>query len=206
MDRHIAVLGTDHALQGAEKVSFKKKINDPTYGVLLEKLIRDYAIECIFEEASDLGPTTASSLERAGLKYLDVDPPGPDRQLHGIPEGLPFEAYVIYEINDRRRPNPELFATQKSVDTEFAREKVWVERIKGESFTSGLMICGSSHTFSVASRLADCGFSVDVIIYMGPTLIDLTARISACKSKQDLETVIRAMRSWETVEPTLGES
>jgi hypothetical protein len=199
MDRRIVVLGADHALQGAEKLSFEKKINDRTYGVLLEKLIRDYAIECIFEEA--FGPTTASSLERLGLKYVPVDPPGPDRTTHGIPEGLVFEAYVIYEINDARRPNPEPFATQKKVDTEFAREKVWVERIKRESFTSGLMICGCAHTFSVASRLADSGFSVDVIIYMGPTLLDLLTRVSASKSEQDFGAVINDMKSWTTFEP-----
>jgi hypothetical protein len=199
MGRHIVVLGTDHALQGAERVPLEKKINDPTYGALLEKLIRDYAIECIFEEA--FGPTTASSQERPGLKYVPVDPPGPDRKTHGIPEGLAFEAYVIYEISDPRRPNPEPFATQKKVDTEFAREKVWVERIKRESFTSGLMICGCAHIFSVASRLADSGFSVDVIIYMGPTLLDLLTRVSACKSEQDFGAVISDMKSWTTFEP-----
>jgi len=202
MDRHIVVLGTDHALQGAERVPLEKKINDPTYGALLEKLIRDYAIECIFEEA--FGPTTASSLERPGLKYLDVDPPGPERKSQGIPEGLPIEDYEIYEINDPRRPSPEPYATLKKVDTEFAREKVWVERIKLESFTSGLMICGCAHTFSIASRLEDSGFSVDVIIYMGPTLIALLARISASRSERDLQTVIGAMRSWTTFEPIPG--
>src|SRR5260370_29938965 len=194
MERHIVVLGTDYALQGAEKASFEKKINDPTYGVLLEKLIRDYAIERIFEEASGLGLTTDSSLERPGLKYLDVDPPGPDRKSQGITEGLPIEDYEIYEINYPRRPSPEPYATLKKVDTEFAREKVWVERIKQESFASGLMICGCAHTFSVASRLEDSGFSVDVIIYMGPTLIALLARISACSSERDLHTLIGAIR------------
>lgn len=87
MDRHIVVLGTDHALQGAEKVSCKKKIADPTYGVLVEKLIKDLSIEYVFEEASGLGPTTASALKRPGLKYADVDPPGLERHSHGIPEG-----------------------------------------------------------------------------------------------------------------------
>lgn len=195
MGRHIVVLGTDHALQGAEKVSCKKKIADETYGVLVEKLIKDFSIEYVFEEASDLGPTTASRLKRPGLEYLDVDPSGPDRRSHEIPDGLPFEGYVIYEIDDRRKPNPEPLATQKKVETEFAREKLWVERIKKESFTSGLMICGCAHTFSVASRLVESGFLVDVIIYMGPTLSDLLTRFSACKSEPDLETVIKAMKS-----------
>lgn len=205
MGRHIVVLGTDHALQGAEKVSCKKKITDETYGVLVEKLIKDFSIEYVFEEASDLGPTTASRLKRPGLEYLDVDPSGPDRRSHGIPDGLPFEGYVIYEIDDRRKPSPEPLATQKKVETEFAREKLWVERIKKESFTNGMMICGCSHSFGVASRLAAAGFTVDVIIYMGPTLIDLIARFSACKSELDLATLIRAVKSSAIAESTPEE-
>jgi hypothetical protein len=205
MDRHIVVLGTDHSLQGVEKAPPNKKINDPTYRVLVEKLIRDYVIECIFEEASGNGATTASVLQSPGLRYFAVDPAGPDRKSLGIPDGLLFEGYSIYEINDPRMPSPEPLATQKKADTEFAREKVWVERIARENFTSGLMICGCAHTFSLAFRLVDSGFSVDVVIYMGPTLMDLLTRVSACKSEQDFGPVINDMKSWTTFEPISGE-
>ena len=111
------------------------------------------------------------------MGYFDVDPGGPDRDLVGIPRGLLFEGYAIYEIDDRRTPKPEPFATQKMVSAELDREKVWVERIN-----KGLIICGAAPTFSVASRLIESGFSVDVIIYMGPTLTDLKSRFCECNS------------------------
>jgi hypothetical protein len=169
MDRRIVVLGTDHALQGAEKIRPEKKTNDPTYRVLVDKLIKDYSVDCIFEEASGCGPTAASGFERPGLRYFDVDLAGTERYQLGIPPGLPFEGYVIYEINDPRMPKPEPLATQKSVATELSREQHWVEKISKEQFTNGLMICGAAHTFSVASRLLSSGISVDVIMYLGPT-------------------------------------
>jgi hypothetical protein len=186
MDRHLVVLGTDHALQGSENIPVDKKINDPTYRVLVEKLIKDYYVDCIFEEASGCGPTTASKVKRTGVEYFDVDPPGPERKSNGIPEGLLIENYAIYEINAPHRPRTEPFATQKKLDTELGRERVWVERIHKQHFKNGLMICGAAHTFSVARRLVDSGFSVDVIVYMGPTLIDLIGGISAGALIQNL--------------------
>jgi hypothetical protein len=163
--RKMVVLGTDHALQGVEKLEKSKKIDDPTYGVLVEKLVTHFSLDCIFEEASGLGPTTASKLQRPGLGYLDVDPPGNEYHLYGIPPGLPFETFVIYDSNDPRMPNPEPYATQKKVATVLGRERVWIERINNASFTNGLLICGAAHTFSVALRLEVSGFSVDAIIY-----------------------------------------
>jgi len=164
-DRKMVVLGTDHALQGAEKLEDSKKIDDPTYGILVEKLVTYFSLDCIFEEASGLGPTTASKLQRPGLEYLDVDPPGNERHLYGIPPGLPFESFTIYDSSDPRIPKPEPYATQKKLATELGRERVWVERINNASFTNGLLICGAAHTFSAALRLDVSGFSVDVIIY-----------------------------------------
>jgi hypothetical protein len=163
--RIMVVLGTDHALQGVEKLEDSKKIDDPTYGVLVEKLVTNFSLDCIFEEASGLGPTTASKLQRPGLRYLDVDPPGDKYHLYGIPPGLPFETYVIYDSNDPRMPKPEPYATQKKVATVLGRERVWIERINSASFTNGLLICGAAHTFSAALRLDVSGFSVEVIIY-----------------------------------------
>jgi hypothetical protein len=163
--RKMVVLGTDHALQGVEKLDESKKIDDPTYGVLVEKLVTDFSLDWIFEEASGLGPTTASKLERPGLGYLDVDPPVNEYHLYGIPPGLRFDTYVIYDSNDPRMPKLEPYAAQKIVATVFGRERVWIERINKASFTNGLLICGAAHTFSVALRLDVAGFSVDVIIY-----------------------------------------
>jgi len=167
MDRHVVVLGTDHRIQGAQGLGVDKKIDHPTYVVLIEKLVKDFLVDYIFEEASGLGPTAASKLGSLTMGYLDVDPPGDERQLYGIPmpQAPFFEDYVIYEINDPNMPKPEPFATIKYLPTHLGREKVWVDRINEESFKHGLMICGAAHTFSVARRLEESGSSVEVIIY-----------------------------------------
>ena len=117
-DRKMVVLGINHALQGVEKPGESKQPDDPTYRVLVEKLVTHFSLDCIFEEAAGLGPTTASELQRPGLGYLDVDPPGNERQQYGIPPGLPFERFAIYDSNDPRMPKPEPYATQKKVATE----------------------------------------------------------------------------------------
>jgi hypothetical protein len=166
----MVVLGTDHALQGLEKLPAPRKIDDPTYKVLVEKLIRDFYVDHIFEEATSFGPSTASNLQGTCLGYLDVDPPETEYHLYGIPPSLPIEDYPIYEPRDPRKPKPEPYATQKNVATVLGRERVWIERIASASFTSGLLICGAAHTFSIALRLGASGFSVDVIIYRKQSL------------------------------------
>jgi hypothetical protein len=168
MARQIIVLGTNHALQGADQVPTGKKIDDPTYEVLVRKLIDYFCLDYIFEEVSGCGPTTASKLEKPGLGYWDVDPPKSERPRYGIEPGLPFEGFCIYEVNDPRMPSPEPLATQKKLETEIGREKLWVERINEKRFENGLMICGVAHTFSVAARLKKSGFSVTVLVYTGP--------------------------------------
>jgi hypothetical protein len=170
VNRKMVGLGTDHSLQGLEKLPQSKKIDNPTYGVLVAKLVRDFSVDYIFEEATNFGPSTASKLEATSLGYLDVDPPGNEYHLHGIPPSLPIEDYVIYEPRDPRKPKPEPYATQKNVATVLGRERVWIERITSASFTNGLLICGTAHAFSVASRLGVSGFSVDVIIYRKQSL------------------------------------
>jgi hypothetical protein len=164
-DRKMVVLGINHALQGVEKLGESKQPDDPTYAVLVEKLVTYFSLDCIFEEAAGLGPTIASKLQSPGLGYLDVDPPGNERHQYGIPRGLDFERFTIYDSNNLRMPKPEPYATQKKVATELGRERVWIEKINSANFTNGLLICGAAHTFSVALRLDVSGFSVDVIIY-----------------------------------------
>jgi hypothetical protein len=169
MSGRMVVLGTDHGLQGSLD---KNTINDPSYTVLIEKLIECFSLDYIFEEASGRGPTTASKLQRAGLGYLDVDPPGPERHKYGIPRGLPCECFIFYEIRDPKRPNPEPTATIKSLNEVLAREKYWVTQISATKFASGLIICGCAHTFSVAAGLKTAGLTIeDVLIYMPPEIL-----------------------------------
>jgi hypothetical protein len=174
--RQMVVLGIDHGLHGAEKCPAKKQIADPTYGVLIKKLIADFELDYIFEEAAECGPTIARNVaDLGGVGYCDVDLALPNRILSGVESDFDFEDYVIYEINDPRMPNPEPFATLKKVETQFGRERLWVARISETSFTKGLMICGYAHLFSVAARLDSLGVKVEKALYYMPKVILATA-------------------------------
>ena len=183
MGRRMFVLGTDHALQGAEKLEDSKKICDPDYDVLVRYRVQEYYIDYIFEEVSGRGPTTAGKMQRPGLGYLDVDPNEAERKALQIPEStLLGESFEFYEKNDALRPDPSPRALYNQAVPVLRREEVWLKRINNETFTNGLMICGAAHTFSAALRLGIAGFSVDVIIYLPFAKL---AQVSACSRTND---------------------
>jgi hypothetical protein len=160
MSRRIVVLGTNHALQGAEKCPAEMKIEDPSYGKLLKILVEEFAVDYIFEEVGERGPTTASRLAHdKSLGYCDVDLSKRQRIQCGIEPPFDNESYVILD------------ATRKKLKTEIGREEVWIGRIKKQSFKSGLMICGSVHTLSVATRLESEGFDQDGVIIYEPRIV-----------------------------------
>lgn len=153
------VLGTAHRLQGAEKQ--EGSIDDPDYISLVEHLsLRSgfgVRVDCIFEEASELGPTAAQKLaESSGLKYRDIDPHVEKRHLYGLardtgdPLVEPFHLDACWEFFEEH----------------FKREDFWVEGIKGESFQVGLVICGLLHTLSLAGKLMSAGFEVYACYYV----------------------------------------
>lgn len=48
------------------------------------------------------------------------------------------------------------------------RELSWLKQIKEKQFTKGLLICGVAHGLSMAFRLQDAGFDVEVYDYRIP--------------------------------------
>jgi len=150
----IVVLGVHHALQGGVNVPEPLKIDDPTYGRFVTQLINEFSLDYIFEEASGLGPTTASKLQRPGLGYSDVDPSGPERIRLEMPSGL------------------------SEVQEALWREAFWVRTIANTSFKNGLMICGVGHTLGVAARLEGCGFSVDIRTHIVPRELPASADVA----------------------------
>ncbi len=155
-ERIAVVLGTSHRLQGAEKR--EGNVDDPNYINLIEHLRSGLGIDIdfIFEEASGLGPTAAQKLaESSGLKYRDIDPQVDERHLYdlsadtGGPLQTPFDFAVWTKHEEHRK-----------------RETFWVEKIKGESFRGGLVICGILHTLSLAGTLSSAGFEVYACHYV----------------------------------------
>jgi hypothetical protein len=167
----MVVLGTDHGLQGAEKRK-ERNIDDPSYIVLTKRLVREFAIDYVFEEASEMGPTLAQRLaDESKLRYMDVDPHESLRLRNGLP---PFTGcdYPIYQPTDINAPTPLPCAVLEYFTAQAAREDFWVKkRIALQTFRHGLLICGFLHTLSIAQRLNDVGFEVTPFAYYPVALI-----------------------------------
>jgi hypothetical protein len=155
----VTVLGTLHALQGAEKRL--GNVHDPVYVALLNQLMTSEAVDFIFEEASGLGPTIAEKLALEKLDfghYVDLDPARGDR-----PEfGLPLDSHEPHMIG---APPKVAFAHWLILDVHAKREELWIRRIQQSEFKSALVICGLVHLLSFASRLQFAKFSVQAINY-----------------------------------------
>jgi hypothetical protein len=155
-ERIVIVLGTVHRLQGAEKRT--GNIEDPVYVDLIKTLgsAMGLLVDTIFEEASELGPTTAEKLAREwGVNYHDVDPHVDKRYIHGLSADTgeclnePFSSVLWTKHN-----------------AQLSREDFWTRKIKGTSVHVGLMICGFLHTLSLAGKLRDSGFEVYAHCYV----------------------------------------
>jgi hypothetical protein len=155
----LTVLGTLHALQGAEKRH--GNTHDPMYEKLLKKLLASEGSDFIFEEASGLGPTIAEKFAREELgsgHYLDIDPAKHDRAPLGIPPSS-------HEPNMIGSPPKVAFANWQVLGAHARREELWLSSIQEQKFESALVICGLIHLLSFAYRLEAAGFSVQAIDY-----------------------------------------
>ena len=164
MPGFVTVLGTYHELQGSKKRL--GNINDPLYVLLITDLIQNEAIDFVFEEATDLGPTTAEDLSAklvGANRYLDLDPPTQKRQIFGIPR----ETNQPVMLGDPMSNPPNVsWANWQPIRMHEAREKLWLERINGQAFNKALMICGIAHMLSCVFRLQDARFEVKAIDYL----------------------------------------
>ncbi len=154
----ISVLGISHQIQGVTEGTFAK-IVDPSCGRLIEDQLRSLRVDFVFEEAAELGPTLAEKLAARILgenHYLDVDPSPDNIWKYGIP-GLRPEC--CRRINPTDPTNTD-FVRDQDIYIQDDREKLWVNRVKEQPFTSALFICGYLHTLSLAFRLRSESFLV----------------------------------------------
>ncbi len=159
MNPRVTVLGTLHIFQGAEKRL--GNVHDPTYVVLLNKLMISEEVDFIFEEASGLGPTIAEKLALEKLAfghYVDIDPARGERSEFDIPASSS-------EPNMIGSPPSVSFANWQILEAHAKREDLWLKRIQQSEFNSALVICGLVHLLSFAFRLRDAKFSVQAINY-----------------------------------------
>jgi hypothetical protein len=158
----LVVLGTSHQLQGT---NFLRSIDDECYRDLVEQLILEHKIDFIFEEAAGRVPTHAETLAKAlaePIRHMDLDPSKDEREKHGLSRET-GGGYVV----DLWQAPP-CIGRVEHVDEHAAREEFWLKRIRGEGFSSGLVICGQAHSLSFAFRLSNAGFEVENCIEYMP--------------------------------------
>ncbi len=153
--KKLIIFGTYHEVQGVQGVESFKNIDDPDYKTLLEELMALHKVDFIFEEASGYGPSVAS--EMTTLPYLDMDSETTDEALSKFPE--PPQALF------RTRTKVQETAQKLGLECQDWRESCWVRKIKAEQFETGLVICGRTHSLSIAFRLQTEGYEVHVYTY-----------------------------------------
>ncbi len=158
MNKRTVILGTCHQLQGLE--GYSKNIDDQSYRDLVEQLIFKEAVDFIFEEAAGRGASHAKQLADSHLglnHYLDVDLNPDARQKHGLSPNT----VKTYPIDEDNSTGPHDFAHWVIVKEQSEREKLWLQRIVDQDFSSGLVVCGLPHSLSFAFRLMTAGFDVE---------------------------------------------
>jgi hypothetical protein len=145
------VLAVPHQLQGP---NFRDYVQNSTYSVLIEDLIRD-GVDFVFEEVSGRGPSIAEDLANSMLQpghYLDVDPRPDERPRYGI-------ARVTGGGGPVDPGNSEDIYESSMVDEQRKREELWVQRIRAQKFEKGLVVVGLAHGLSLSFRLISAGIS-----------------------------------------------
>jgi hypothetical protein len=161
MTQSVVIIGTSHRLQGAENYT-GSRVDAPPYLRLLELFVASHEIDCIFEEASGLGPTIAQK-SFPGIRYCDVDVDPKTSQRHdlGIESGYdcqPIDATDPTMMND-------CYGTEL-VDRQVSREEFWLKRMQQERFANALVVCGFAHMLSLAFRVRSAGYQpVEVFHY-----------------------------------------
>jgi hypothetical protein len=150
--KKLMIFGTYHQVQGVQGAEHFKNINDPDYKTLLEELMQLHDVKFIFEEASGYGPSIASEMISDDF-YVDMDSE-PTPQFSELPETMYYPKSRVQET-----------AFKIGLEAQNWRESRWVEKIKAQRFESGLVICGRTHSLSVAFRLQGEGFEVHVYTY-----------------------------------------
>jgi hypothetical protein len=165
-DRLIVVLGVNHRLQGIP--NREGNVEDPAYSALLKRLIAQFSLDYLFEEATELGPSTAQVLaaKYAKLTYLDIDPHPRNRAKFGLQKDTGHPSDIFWQPWDSHLPVCGEVC-EEYLDAQIPREHHWVSAINKTRFTNAVVVCGFLHTLSLAERLKSSGITtVKALAYM----------------------------------------
>jgi hypothetical protein len=151
----ILAFGTAHEVQGEK---FQLAVDDRCYRDSVEELVKVYAVDTIFEEASGYSPSYAEVIADSRspkVTYVDIDPPRKERAQHGLSaatsESIPIDLWSQPPCSQRLE-----YVAQHA-----KRELFWLKRIREYKFVSALFICGVAHSLSFSFRLVDAGYEVE---------------------------------------------
>ena len=136
------VFGTHHEFQQHSPVDYG-------FYKRLRRLIKDRAVDTIFEEATALPPKSCVELvaDEMELAWLNVD---------------------LTKEQRNNLPDPALagrYDTLQDLNVHMKRENAWVTVISESGSCSGLLVCGLCHVFSVAEKLCAQGFEVETHVH-----------------------------------------
>ena len=135
-----------------------KDERDPDYPEVLQQLTSTKGIDFIFEEASELGPTTAEDVGLPLGGYLDVDQSREHRQEFGIAKDT-SRSSPLDPCRSRESLCWHMVAEHRK------RELLWLQRIEAHQFKRALLICGIAHMLSFSYRLMDRGYEIEAVLY-----------------------------------------
>jgi hypothetical protein len=122
----------------------------------------------VFEEATGRSPSVAESLLKRRIPqphYVDIDPTPEERRILGISEHSSGGAAIA------PASSPDVYE-YVTLDDQIKRETEWLRRISATKFEKALIICGLSHSLSIAFKLRSAGIAVrEVYTYIPYSLL-----------------------------------
>jgi hypothetical protein len=155
--KYFFVLGVSHTVQGES--NFPGTFVDPDYDIVVRDIISSRCIDFVGEEGGDhstIAESIAQELLGAG-HYFNVEPE--NRWEHGI--GETYDGYRLTSVS-----GGEFDVLRWMVAENEKRERIWVDHLVEKTTSTGLLICGFYHAFSVSAKLLDRGFGVEARTYL----------------------------------------
>lgn len=151
------VLGVSHRVQG--EPDCHGSFDDPNYATVVRDIISRNGVDFVGEEAGD-HTSVAERIAKELLgpeHYLNVQPKNP--QEHGI--GPTYDGYNLTSPSGGEFPVLRWMVAENE-----KKERIWVDLLVEKTASTGLLICGFYHVFSVAAKLLDRGLGVEARTYL----------------------------------------
>jgi hypothetical protein len=140
--RKLCIFGSHHQFQSDVPM-------DSAFDGHLRELIRDHRVDCILEEATGLPAKSCVELlaDELGIRWANVDLTREERKV--IPDAALTAKYE----------------TLQDLTLHSIRERAWIAKASEIVVSSGLLIVGLCHAFSVGEKLRELDFEIEAHVY-----------------------------------------